>query len=382
MGIVSGLGVFGIRTSDIAVTGISASDGTYEDKVKITWDILEPDSIYTIYYSTSLTGEKTILWSQYHGTSFNHTSAKPGKLYYYWVSGVGSDGEWTDLVFYDKGYKKVKPLSAKDIIASKGLYTDKVHISWKAVEGAVQYSIYRKASPRDLPVLIGTSRTTEFDDGTAVPGRVYLYLIRADGEFESSGLSAPAKGSRKLAAPLDVDATDGEGDIQDQVTITWSGVGEADSYSIYRAAQGRGGRPKLIGTTTQTRFMDGTGIPGQIYLYSVKANNEYGSSDYSLSDPGHRVIPPPQGVLASDGTYTDKVRITWNEADGVTSYEVYRSEGIVSASIFQLLGKVKKITYYDDKTAEVGKVYSYLVKSSNAYGTSGPSAQDSGYRGR
>ena len=213
-----------------------------------------------------------------------------------------------------------------------------------------------KSGSKDLPTLIGTSRTTEFDDGTAVPGLVYSYLIQADGEFGSSGLSAPAKGYRKLAAPLEVDATDGEGEIQDQVTISWSGVREAGSYSVYRAAQDRGGKPKLIGTATQTRFMDGTGTPGQIYLYSVKANNEYGSSAFSPSDSGHLEILPPQGVLASDGTYTDKVQITWNEVKGITSYEVLRAEGI---STFQLLGKVNKKTYYDDKTAEVGKVYLY-----------------------
>ena len=378
-GIISGLGGFGIRSSDMVVTGISASDGTYEDKVKITWDTLDSDSIYTIYYSTSLGGEKTILWSQHHGTSLNHTSGIPGKLYLYWVSGTGSDGDWTDLLFYDTGYRGLREISARDISVSKGAYTDKTHISWKRAEGALQYSVYRKASSKDLPFLIGTSRATELDDVTGVPGRTYTYQVQAEGEFALSDLSAPVKGYRKLAAPLELIATDGDREFQDRVSVNWSGVREADSYSVYRGDP-KGRKPKVIGTTTETSFADSTGTPGQTYLYSVKANNEYGSSDFSASDPGHRVILPPQGVSASDGTYTDKVQITWAPVDGVTSYEVLR--GDEPSSAFQLIGTVKGKTSYDDKTTEVGKVYSYHVKSKNAYGASAPSSPDSGFRGR
>jgi fibronectin type 3 domain-containing protein len=250
------------------------------------------------------------------------------------------------------------------------------------VEGAETYSIYRKASKRELPVLVGTSQTTEFDDTTAIPGCVYTYQVQVDGEFVSSGLGSAAKGSRKLAPPQNVNASDGGRDTQDRVVISWTGVVFADSYSVYRAVQGKG-RPKLLGTTDTTAFADLTSIPGQNYLYSVKANNEYTSSDFSPPDAGHRPILPPQAVSATDGQYPDKIAVTWNAIPGITSYEVYRTETLASApGNDQLLVTVKSKAYYDDKTAQAGKTYFYYVKAVNAYGKSELSAPDAGYRSR
>jgi hypothetical protein len=92
------------------------------------------------------------------------------------------------------------------------------------------------------------------------------------------------------------------------------------------------------------------------------------------------ILPdPPTGVSASDGTYTDKVRMTWNEAPGATAYEVWRHTSNNSGSADQIARGLSSTTY-DDTSGTAGITYYYWVKASNVGRTSDFSGSDSGYR--
>ena len=111
----------------------------------------------------------------------------------------------------------------------------------------------------------------------------------------------------------------------------------------------------------------------------MKASNSYGTSGFSAYNTGYcqgTAPPAPTGVSASDGTYTDKVRVTWNSDSGATSYTVYRATS--SGGTKTSLGSTSSTTY-DDTSASVGTTYYYWVKASNSYGTSGFSAYDTGF---
>jgi hypothetical protein len=115
--------------------------------------------------------------------------------------------------------------------------------------------------------------------------------------------------------------------------------------------------------------------------------------------------PPaaPTNVAATDGTYTDKVVVTWTKSTGATGYKVY--EG---ANLLATLGDVAT---YDDSAApaptitagttvasdgtsslniylslsgqstNVGTTRTYTVKALNTYGDSAASTSNTGYRG-
>jgi hypothetical protein len=80
-------------------------------------------------------------------------------------------------------------------------------------------------------------------------------------------------------------------------------------------------------------------------------------------------VPPdaPTNVLASDGTFTDKVQVTWTVSDGATSYEVYRAD--TEGGIKTLKGSPESNSF-DDTTAIAPIVYYYWVKAKNDSGTS------------
>jgi serine protease len=87
----------------------------------------------------------------------------------------------------------------------------------------------------------------------------------------------------------------------------------------------------------------------------------------------------PTGVSASDGTYTDKVRVSWNPSSGATYYQVFRHTSNNSSSSTSLTNSYPS-SPYDDKTASPGIIYYYWVKACNSTGCSGYSSSNSGFR--
>jgi hypothetical protein len=85
---------------------------------------------------------------------------------------------------------------------------------------------------------------------------------------------------------------------------------------------------------------------------------------------------PPTGVSSSDGTYCDRVRVSWVD-NGATSYEIWRYTSDDSGSASWIDDDTA--SPYDDTSAEAGTIYWYWVKAKNSCGTSGFSNGDSGY---
>jgi hypothetical protein len=80
----------------------------------------------------------------------------------------------------------------------------------------------------------------------------------------------------------------------------------------------------------------------------------------------------PTGLNASDGTYIDRVGLSWNSVTGADTYNIFRDS--------VLLHSGETGTTYDDTTAVRGAVYSYEVESESICGVSnGKSDPDDGY---
>jgi hypothetical protein len=86
----------------------------------------------------------------------------------------------------------------------------------------------------------------------------------------------------------------------------------------------------------------------------------------------------PIGVIASDGQYTDRVRVTWGSMAGAMEYQVWRNTVNDSVSAAPVSAWVDG-TSWDDPTAVVGVTYHYWVKARNNYGESGYGAPDAGF---
>ena len=138
------------------------------------------------------------------------------------------------------------------------------------------------------------------------------------------------------------------GSITDKVRITWSPPttgGAPTGYRIYRYTSNNSASASEIATSTATSYDDTSAVAGTTYWYWVKAYNGAGSSvSFSNGDSGYRqaalqVPGASTNLSATDGTYTDKVRITWSPpttGGAPTGYRIYRYTSNNSASASEI----------------------------------------------
>ena len=133
-------------------------------------------------------------------------------------------------------------------------------------------------------------------------------------------------------------------------------------------------------TPTSLAYDDFTEDAKRTYYYWVKAcNDDSVCSDYSAYDSGWREMATVTNVAASDGTYTDKVQVSWSSVSDASYYEVYRA--LSQGGAKSLLGNPTASPYNDSGAAE-NIVYHYWVVACNANGCSGYSSDNTGYLGQ
>ena len=71
------------------------------------------------------------------------------------------------------------------------------------------------------------------------------------------------------------------------------------------------------------------------------------------------ILPAPTGVNASDGTFTDRIRVTWDAVAGAISHEVYR-DGLPVASLTDIA--------FEDTNVTPGATHAYTIRACNAKG--------------
>ncbi|MBB1093057.1 trypsin-like peptidase domain-containing protein [Rhodopseudomonas palustris] len=164
----------------------------------------------------------------------------------------------------------------------------------------------------------------------------------------------------------------------DHIQVIWSGG---------VTATGSSGSP-LLNVNSQ--------VVGQLHggtssCYYSNSPDEYGRFDTAyyaalyqwLDSDGAPPVTPvlpaiPLNVFASDGSYTGKVRVSWEAVNSATSYQVFRC---TSSSINTCgNGYVTSNSTYDDYSARIRTRYYYRVKACNTAGCSDYSDYNTGYK--
>jgi hypothetical protein len=378
-------------TKPLSPTGISASDGTYTDKVQVAWTASADATTYQVFRHTSNTSSAASELTGNHPASpYNDTSAVAGTTYYYWVKACNSAG-CSGFSTSDSGYRASevsKPSPPTDISASDGTYTDKVQVSWTASADASYYQVFRNTSndSSSAGALTGSHLSSPYNDTSAGAGTTYYYWVKACNSAGCSGFSASDSGYRATegttpSPPTNVSASDGT--YTDKVQVSWTASAGATTYQVFSHTSNNSSSATPLADSTSSPYNDTSAEAGTTYYYWVKACNSTGCSGFSASDSGYRATEgttpsPPTNVSASDGTYTDKVQVSWTASAGATTYQVFSHTSNNSSSATQLADSTS--SPYNDTSAEAGTTYYYWVKACNSAGCSGFSASDSGYR--
>ena len=227
-----------------------------------------------------------------------------------------------------------------------------VKITWKAVDGATGYRVYRKKAGATKWTYLTNVKETSYVDAKATTGTKWVYTVRA---VNSKGYSECENGLsiKRVAAPhLTSVANDVNG-----VKIKWNAVKGATSYRVYR--RGAGQSWTYIKTVKTTNYFDKSikNNSGTYYRYTVKAvvDGVYGACEEGLLI---KFIATPH--LTGVSNVANGVKVNWNAVNGANRYRVYRRS---AGNSWVYIGTTYATTYVDTAVMNKHGYYRYTVKA-------------------
>ena len=345
-------------------------------KPKVTWDKVDGADKYYVYRSIGVDGNYERI-STTTSTSYTHSGAKAGKIYYYKVKAVKTSNEKLNSAYsstVSKTCDLAQPTNLKVTnIASSG----KPKITWDAVEGAKKYYVYRATSSSSTFEVVGTVTEPSFIHSGAKAGKTYYYKVKAvhaDNENANSAQSGYISRVCDLARPTNLKISNVTSSGKPKVT--WDVVAGADKYFVYRATSSSGSYEKIATTASNTFIHTGAKV-GKTYYYRVKAidaDNENASSAWTGYASKTCDLAQPTNLKVTNIASSGKPKITWDAVEGAKKYYVYRATS--SSGTFEVVGTVTEPSFIHSG-AKAGKTYYYKVKAVHADNENANSAYSS-----
>lgn len=386
------------------VTDLEATQGTRDDRVRLEWTVPEFTSTFSVYRcpdGEGATEVETLVESAPCDSFWNDMTAEPGVHYRYWIvitDVLGRQTQSNTAIGWRVKWNLPAPVFAHFEV-SQGTYSGKVVLSWSEAPDSTsfgEYYVMRQRvgaewvmlPPEQLAGVLEPYTATSFEDTTAEPGVKYQYWVGMDNEenhwVETERLCGWA--GTIAEAPSAPEMLSASANRTDGILVTWkAGSGEVggatDAYRLYRIVSEN--ETVIVAQTDGTEYLDtGSFLVGQWYEYQVAAVNDYGITRSSNSVAG-MMLPethPVTDLEATQGTLTDRVRLSWTAPDYAATFAVVRLRdqgGIVG---FDTLSDSLATPGYEDTTAEPGVEYRYRVDVTDIWGRTSHSAIVDGWR--
>ena len=334
--------------------------GTYSEdtgSVEFNWDAVTDAESYEVFRGTTELFQGANRLGATSLSSFSDNSVTTDVTYNYWIFAVNTH-EASPVS--EAATVSTIDLSGFSLTATDATSTLHTQLSWETQGPTASYSVLRgdEPNPATMTEIASDISGLTFDDVSGDAARTYYYRVVATvgGEFLSN--SEAVAGSRALAPPTNVVATNATFD--DRIQITWTGDSEADSYEIYRSELGE--PEALPGTTSSTLYDDFTATAARDYTYTIVSVNAYGVSEQSGSATGYKQVQSPTGVTASYADFSDRITLSWNLAESVSDYVIYRSSTSSFSDAVEL-DTVSGQNSFTDLTATGSIEFTYWVAS-------------------
>ncbi len=362
-------------------SNVIATDGSYTDRIFISWDAVDYATHYRVYRSDTFNGTKVPVTNWRVALNYTDLNVEIYEPYYYWIQAANNaEGNFpSDFSDRNSGWVNMKqPI----ITASDGIYSDGIHISWTKPEGASYFQVSRSNEEDGNKKDISPWQTNQsFNDTSALPGKQYYYWVSCAQNstgFDATSRISYDKGWRSYNEPTYFITTSNTQDVS--IKLTWEAVPGNPFYKIYVTTDLNNIPQPASGWIQKTEF-EFEGTPGQTYYFNLSIaadqNGAFGSAHVYRKEAWIG-LKAPRNVNASDGTYTNRIRITWDSVEGASHYRVYRGNkaGSTKTAITDWISKI----YYDDYNVSSTNQYYYEVRAAvDANGNrSGPFSASNG----
>ena len=258
-----------------------------EKGVQVTWAGVDTAVKYRVFRREA----SGTVWKQLGDTTgltyMDTTVVNKGK-YVYTIRCVAANG------YYASGYNDNSSMPVEfyttpvlykaEVTAAVSSGNGTIKITWRAVEGVSQYSVYRRYIKRDGSLSGWTNLThsasgTSYVDTPPESSFTYIYTVRCS---NGSGPISYYNGTGVRAYFLMTPALYTPSVAKDGITVKWKYVDGAKGYKVYRKVAGGGWHTiATINAATTLTFKDTKNlVAGQEYIYTVRAINGDNISGY------------------------------------------------------------------------------------------------------
>ncbi|MEK4286699.1 pectinesterase family protein [Paenibacillus sp. FSL P4-0502] len=338
---------------------------------QLSWPALEGATSYNVKRSLKSGGPYETIANAITETSYIDNEVTNETTYYYVISATaptGESGNSNEISITPSALAVKLPAPESFAAVSRNAQLD---LSWKAVENAASYSIKKWNETSGSYELVAKEITgTTYRVGGLANGQTYRYVVAATNVAGEGKESAPVEATPQSPLGTPVVSTEAGDSV---MKLSWPAIEEASQYIVKRASSANGPYEVLGSDLSDTSFTDAGLVNGTPYYYKVKAISGTRSSLDSAATPA---VPyknsgqpqAPQGVSVEPGN-TD-IHLTWNVADGASSYQILRSE---SGGSYAVVADGIEATDYTDKGLSNGTAYQYAVIAIGDKGASLPS---------
>ena len=147
------------------------------------------------------------------------------------------------------------------------------------------------------------------------------------------------------------------------IKVKWKKVSDATSYEIYRKEK-NSSAAVLIGSTTETSFIDKKATVGTKYYYQVKAIYSNGVEGKISDSVAGRALKKTELKYVKSKS-SKKMEISWKKVSNASGYYVYRRNE--STGKYEQIAKIESgtTTTYIDKVEKNNTKYKYKVQAYN-----------------
>lgn len=293
-------------TAPAAPAGLTISSVGHQS-ITLTWNASAGANYYSVFRSTLVNNgggasnllSTIILNNAVTNTTYTDTSPTDGTIHQYYVTATSAGGTSTNSN-YAVGRAIPSTPTVPPSLTASFTGTTNITLNWLPVPGAVGYVISRATSAAGPYTYLQTVTETTYTDYGLNPAVIYYYRVAAMNAGGVSGNNTDSVNSQQtFPTNLTASATNA------QVTLTWSSVSNATSYTLKRGTSVGNENVTVVSGYTGTTYTN-TGLANGItYYYVVTATGTNGTSGNS---PEASATPLMVGngiwISAADGAWS------------------------------------------------------------------------------